>query len=171
MKKLLYILSSIVCLTSCFSQNRQDYTIKESFQIGNTSSREVTLRFYEEGKPKAVYAEIYNQSYPVYVARTESEKNIESLSCDSALTLAAGQTALLYAPNQWSPNMAMSLCDCANEGKKLWLFINQKYFIGDRVIVSDSDEKETVLAVQNAELWETWYDEKNFVYYHFWRIE
>ena len=67
--------------------------------------------------------------------------------------------------------MAMSLCDCANEGKKLWLFINQKYFIGDRVIVSDSDEKETVLAVQNAELWETWYDEKNFVYYHFWRIE
>ena len=150
---------------------RQDCDSKESFQIGNALSQDVTLHFYEGGKPKAVCVEIYNQSYPVYVTRSESEKNIEKLLCDSTLTLLAGQTALIYAHYQWSHDMALSLRDCGSEASQLWLFMNQKYFIGDSVTVSDDSGIETVLPVRNAELWETWYDEKKFIYYHFWRIE
>lgn len=170
MKKII-IIGIVAFLTSCLSMNKPDNSIKESFQIGNTSSQNVTLHFYEEGKPKAVCVEIYNQSYPVYVTRSESEKNIEKLLCDSALTLLAGQTALIYAHYQWSHDMALSLRDCGSEASQLWLFMNQEYFIGDSVTVSYDGGIETVLPVRNAELWETWYDERNFIYYHFWRIE
>lgn len=170
MKKII-IIGIVAFLTSCLSVRRQDCDSKESFQIGNALSQDVTLHFYEGGKPKAVCVEIYNQSYPVYVTRSESEKNIEKLLCDSTLTLLAGQTALIYAHYQWSHDMALSLRDCGSEASQLWLFMNQKYFIGDSVTVSDDSGIETVLPVRNAELWETWYDEKKFIYYHFWRIE
>ena len=154
---------------------RQDCDSKESFQIGNALSQDVTLHFYEGGKPKAVCVEIYNQSYPVYVTRSESEKNIEKLLCDSTLTLLAGQTALIYAHYQWSHDMALSLRDCGSEASQLWLFMNQKYFIGDSVTVSDDSGIETVLPVRNANdsigMMQQWYDEKKFIYYHFWRIE
>lgn len=170
MKKFI-IIGIVAFLTSCFSVRRQDCDSKESFQIGNALSQDVTLHFYEGGKPKVVYAEKYNQSYIVSVAQTDCEKNIEILLCDSSITLAAGQTALIYAHDQWSYDKALSLRDCTTNGRDLWLFINQKNFIGDSVTFSDAGGAETVLPVRNVELWETWYDEKKFIYYHFWRIE
>ena len=96
MKKVVVFSIIMIGLTSCLSMREPDLSTKESFQMGNTSSSEMTLRFYEEGKPIVVYAEIYNQSTPIFVPQTDDRKNIDSLMCDSILILKPGQTILFY---------------------------------------------------------------------------
>lgn len=171
MKKVAVFVIIIVGLTSCLSMWEPDLSIKESFQIGNTSSQEVTLHFYENGKPKIVYAETYDQSNPIYVSRKDEKINITTLLCDSVLTLNANQTLLFYACYRQPEGWASTLRDCGYEHTTLHLFMNLKSFIGDSVTVSTANGAETPLPVQNAELWETWYDGKEYIYHHYLRIE
>ena len=168
------LLAILVSLTSCLSLRRQDYTVFESFQIGNSSSDEITLHFYNQGQPKIVYYELYDQSSLITVSRDSSIKEQSSMMSDSILTLAAQQSALLYSnENQWNPGTRVScLYECGGGyGQQFYVFFNRKFFVGDSVVISSAETEGAILPLTQNELWETWYDEKNFIYYHLWRIE
>ena len=171
MKKVVVFSIIMIGLTSCLSMREPDLSTKESFQMGNTSSSEMTLRFYEEGKPIVVYAEIYNQSTPIFVPQTDDRKNIDSLMCDSILILKPGQTILFYDRYRGNRGYLVCLPICGYGKSSLNLFVNLKPFIGDSVTASIANGVETPQPILNAELWETWYDEKEYIYYHFWRLQ
>lgn len=173
MKKIL-LLAVAVVFSSCFSLQRQDYSIFESFQIGNTSPHDVTLRFYQENAPKTVYYEILHTAGPVYPSRDNGYKDENALQSGSVVKIAAGHTLLLYSKDrQWNPGTTRYSClyECGSSDNKLNVFFNRGFFVGDSVTLSFPGKAETVLPVTQNEAWETWYDEKQFVYYHFWRIE
>ena len=169
MKKLVLLIVA-VCLTSCFQLKRYDYSSMESYQIGNASSQDVTLHFYEYGEPKMVYYEIYNQSSPVLKTRGSYKKNAKTLSADSVVTLTPNNTVLFYWKRLNNPE-AECLYDCGGQDGILYPFLGLRHFLGDSVTASTSASECIALSVQNGEQWETWYDEKSFIYYHFWRIE
>lgn len=173
MKKIL-LLAVAVVFSSCFSLRRQDYSIFESFQIGNTSPHDVTLHFYQADTPKTVYYEILHTAGPVYPSRDNGFKDENALQSGSVVKIAAGHTLLLYSKDrQWNPGTTRYSClyECGSSDSKLNVFFNRGFFVGDSVTVASGDEEPSVLPVTRSELWETWYDEKQFVYYHFWRIE
>ena len=158
-----FLVMVAICLNSCFSLKNQHIEHFESFQIGNTSSQQVILHFYQDGKIMNIYHEIYDQSCLVYLKRENERKDIHLLQQDTVLTLNAGQTALLYAKEY-----CLKWC---SPGERLYLFYSQKAFMGDRVIMSVKGRQDSILPIHDKELWETWYDEDQFIYYHFWRIE
>lgn len=173
MKKIL-LLAVAFGLSSCFQLKRQDYSIYESFQIGNTSPQDVTLRFYQENAPKTVYYEIQPAASPVYPSLDNGFKDETALLSGSVVHLASGQSLLLYSKDrQWNPGTTRYSClyECGSSDSKLNVFFNRGFFVGDSVTVASGDEEPSVLPVTRSELWDTWYDEKQFVYYHFWRIE
>ena len=173
MKKIL-LLAVAFGLSSCFQLKRQDYSIYESFQIGNTSPQDVTLRFYQENAPKTVYYEILHIAGPFYPSRDNGFKDENALRAGSVVKIAAGHTLLLYSKDrQWNPGTTRYSClyECGSSDSKLNVFFNRGFFVGDSVTVASGDEEPSVLPVTRSELWDTWYDEKQFVYYHFWRIE
>ena len=173
MKKVI-LLTVIVGLSSCYSLQKQDYSIYESFQIGNTSEHEVTLRFYQNNAPKNVYYEVANTSNLIYVSRDDNFKEKNSLAVGSAITLAAGQMVLFYTQDHlWNPDMLRYRClnECGSSNNALFIFLNRALFVGDSVTISYAGEQESLLPMLHNELWETWYDEEEYIYYHFWRIE
>ena len=178
MKKIL-LLAVAFGLSSCFQLKRQDYSIYESFQIGNTSPQDVTLRFYQENAPKTVYYELLPTASPVYPSRDKGFQDESALQSGSVVKIAAGQTLLLYSKDrQWHPGTTeyscLYICGSSDRGigdGVLYTFSNRRSFVGDSVTVAAGDEAPSVLPVTRNEQWETWYDEQQFIYYHFWRIE
>ena len=173
MKKIL-LLAVAFGLSSCFQLKRQDYSIYESFQIGNTSPQDVTLRFYQENAPKTVYYELLPTASPVYPSRDKGFQDESALQSGSVVKIAAGQTLLLYSKDrQWNPGTVRYSClyVCGSSDGGLFSFSNRAFFIGDSVTVVHGDEAPTALPVTRNEQWETWYDEQQFIYYHFLRIE
>ena len=171
MKKFM-LLTIAVCLASCFSMKRETYALYECFQIGNTSSETVTVRFYEKGKPLIVHYDVYDQSSPVAVSLSDSKKDRAEVQSGSELALDAGQTALFYSDrNTLNPGgMVNSLYSCGTSDGEFSLFFNRSFFLGDSVTVAVPGIEPIELPVDNNELWETWYDEKKFIYYHLWRM-
>lgn len=169
MKKL-FLFVCVVGLTSCFSLKTPDYSICELYQITNNSSCPVLLTFYEQDTIKTIYADIWDGDF-----RTNDHlkrKDWEELWIDSFLMLGAGQTALLYEyRNPYNnPNVSPDyLCNIGDNRLHLFAYLNK--FVGDSTTVSVGEEQNLILPLQNAELWENWYDEKQYIYYHFWRIE
>ena len=176
------------CLVACigfvscslFENNRQapDLNIWGSYQIGNSSSQDVVLHFYSKGKPMAVYAEIYNQSNPIFVSQENSIKEISELIHTDKLPLKAGQTALFYSvyysqkltqPHEVHQASCLSNLGYGNAYNNL---SNVGLpVIGNRVVMSIEGQTDSILPLQERDLWETWYDEKYYIYYHFWRID
>ena len=172
-----YMISLLLIVFTVFNscylwENRYvngDHSCYESYQIGNTSQQNVTLHFFEKGKPKIVYAEVYNQTSLIPVDKEKAEIEATNVLTGDKLILASGETALLYETAQAYETGHLKVTSLTTIGS--YITGTSIRFIGDSVIVSVDDETETVFPVRNAELWETWYDEKNFIYYHFWRIE
>ena len=69
MKKI-WLLVITICLTSCFSMNRPSYDLFETYQIGNTSSGDIAVTFFEHGEPKRVYAEIKDSAFSLNLSLT-----------------------------------------------------------------------------------------------------
>lgn len=161
-----------ICLTACLTENRADLPIMESFQIGNVSSQDVMLSFFEKGEPKTVYTEIYNQSSPLYMTQETSEREAILVRSSVCVTIYPGQTAIFYIPEYagYEPT-ANSLQRCGFGNRYFSFCGTQNMFIGDSVTLSTNNVPATVLPIADYSQWETWYDEKNFIYYHFWRIE
>lgn len=170
-KEILLII--VISLSSCLSRNRPYYPIYESYQIVNTSSHDVVLHFYKENAPKTIYCEIKDQTGLWGVGKDSSSKDVSLLTKDSLLALSVGQTALLYSNEDLrnSQTILYSLYPCGTSDGTLSLFCTQKYFIGDSVTFSMKDEEERALPLFQHELWETWYDNMNSIYYHCWRIK
>ena len=173
MKKFILI-AFVAGMTSCLSLNRPDYTLWESYQIGNFSSQDVTVNFYEQGAPKMVYAEMNDQGFVTGLTKMDS-KLCTDLWSGTQMTLVPGQTAFLYYyytnSNDTTPrSRAYNMSICGNSDHRLYLFQEQQYYFGDSVTVSVNGAEATPIPIRDGALWETWYDERNFVYYHYWRI-
>lgn len=168
-----FLAGMTICLTACLTENRADLPIMESFQMGNTSSQDVMLSFFEKGEPKTVYTEIYNQSSPVYVTQETSKREATLVRSSGSVTIPSGQTAIFYIPEYggYETPIANSLQRCGFGSRYFSFCGTQNRFIGDSVILFISNEPATYLPIADYSQWETWYDEKNFIYYHFWRIE
>ena len=173
MKKTILI-ACVAGLTSCFSLKEPGYYIYELYQISNNSSQSVTLRFYQEDTLKTVYADIWEGSF-LYNDKLE-KKGWDKLWIGSFLSLNTGQTALLYRyynpynhPNA-SPNYFFYIGNSTSIGtSRFFSYLN--HVVGDSITISVGEDSEQIYPIQNPELWETWYDEDQFIYYHFWRIE
>ena len=159
----LFVIGCVWTLSACTKIIYPDLYQYESFQIANTSSSDVTLRFYETGRQKTVSAELFDGPFVKDLNPKEAEVPRESLWTGHELTLQPGQTALFYSYGN-------PLQKCGQEGPSLHLF-NFSWFIGDSCTISKDGSPYEVLPLQTAERWETWFDEKNYIYYHFWRIE
>lgn len=176
-----WLLMVLLGLSSCSlieeNINNKPYTgAYESYQIGNSSSSEVTLHFYSNGAPKKVYAEIYNQASPVFVTPETAEKPRAELLNVANVTLLSGQTILFYELIQTYehtyvgdtiPHTATSLL----QKYYYYNFIPSKSLIGDSVVVSIKNQPDSVVPMMVVtDLWDTWYDEKNFIYFQYWHI-
>lgn len=170
MKKIL-LLAVAVGLSSCFQLRRQDYSIYESFQFGNTSPQEVTMRFYQENAPKTVYYEILPAAGPVYPSGEKGFKDEIALRSGSVVKLAAGHTLLLYSKDRLRDSGFSCFYECGSSDGLLNIFSNRRFFVGDSVTAASGDETPSALPVTRNEQWETWYDERQFIYYHFLRLE
>ena len=173
MKKFILI-AFVAGMTSCLSMNRPDYTLWESYQIGNFSSQDVTVSFYEQGAPKMVYAEMNDRGFVTDFTTTVS-KLCTDLWSGTEMTLAPGQTAVLYhyytSPKDTVPRLyASNMSGCGQSDNALYLFQEQQYYFGDSVTVSLNGAEAIPIPIRDGASWETWYDEKNFIYYHYWRI-
>lgn len=171
MKKI-FLFAVLVGMSSCFSMKREDYSLYESFQINNSSAQEVTLHFYKKGEPMTVYYEVCDQML-AYVDGDNCSREQSTLLRDSVITLPSGRTILFYAYEQkWNPNnFATSLRYCGSSDSQLFLFANRTAFLGDSVNIALPNTVPQVLPIEKNEQWETWYDEKKFIYLHLWRIE
>ena len=171
MKKWILIVVS-VAMTSCFQLRGPDYSLYESFQITNTTSDEVTLRFYQNGTPKTVYADLFDQA-PVCITVDSCEVDSASLQRGEMLKIAAGQTAVFYM--YWIQSKVAKpfrYCGRSSDGYQSFSFFSSRSaFLGDSVTISVQDVEPVTLPLNKDELWETWYNKKEFVYYHLWRIE
>lgn len=173
MKKFILI-AFVAGMTSCLSMNRPSYFIFESFQIGNATSENVTVSFYEQGMPKTVYAEMNDRGFVTDFTTTVS-KLCTDLWSGTEMTLAPGQTAVLYhyytSPKDTVPRLyASNMSGCGQSDNALYLFHEPQYYFGDSVTVSVNGAEATPIPIRDGASWETWYDEKNFIYYHYWRI-
>lgn len=170
--KITVLLIAFAAFNSCYIwENRYvngDYSCYESYQICNTLQQDIVLRFYEKGKSKTVYAEIYNQTSLISIDKSEAEKDAGGLLKGDQLTLKFGQTLLLYEPTSTYEGH-LRVTNLTRIGSHL-LGASIR-FIGDSMTVSIENGAETPLPIRNAELWETWYDEKEYIYYHLWRVE
>lgn len=172
-----WLLIAVLGLSSCswieesIQNNNPYYSHYESYQIGNNSSQNVKLSFYSQGEPKYVYAEIHNQSNPVFVQPENAIKPQSDLLAVSEISLNQGQTLLFYWPRIKDGN-GEHIATSLNTKSYYYSFIPAIHLIGDSVIVSFENRPDSIVSlVTNTDIWETWYDEKNFIYCHFWRIE
>ena len=161
------ILSS--CLSEAPGPNLSEY---ESYQISNTSSSDISLHFYEQGEPKTVYAEISEGSFVLDIE--SSKKSVDALTGDSSIILAKGQTALLYM--YYEKNIPQSQANSlfkVGEGTSLQILNSTRVqqIMGDSIVMSVDGDAVSVLPVGNIYIWETWYDKKQYIYYHFLRLQ
>lgn len=173
MKKFILI-AFVAGMTSCLSMNRPDYTLWESYQIGNFSSQDVTVSFYEQGALKMVYAEMNDRGFVTDFTTTVS-KLCTDLWSGTEMTLAPGQTAVLYhyytSPKDTLPRLyASNMSGCGQSDNALYLFHEPQYYFGDSVTVSLNGAEAIPIPIRDGASWETWYDERNFIYYHYRRI-
>lgn len=158
-------------LASCMQYKKPDLSLYESYQITNVSSESITMHFYEQGAPKAVYVEVLDG----YVCKNLKPENksvrITALTNTTALTLSAGQTALLYIYYSNNTNGTVDNLWCNGHGDYIYLFASCSRFVGDSVVASIAGQPDAVLEVKDYSQWETWYDETQFIYYHLWRIQ
>jgi hypothetical protein len=169
MKKIVLFIV-VICFTSCWKLNRPDYSKQESFQIGNTLSEEVTLHFYENDSCKIVYYKIYEQSSPVLLTSRNKDVPVRTISKDTIVTIKPNHTLLLYAYTpKWDYYNASCLGNCGSD--RLYLFCQLKQFMGDSVTISYNGGANTSLPILDLESWETWYNESEYIYYHYWRID
>ena len=173
MKKWILIAVALA-MTSCFELREPDYSLYESFQITNTTSNEVTLRFYQDGTPKTVYADLFDQA-PVCMTVGGSQADSASLQRGDLLKIPAGQTAVFYMyeseRNTRKRANAFYYFGSSHDGFFFPFFSSRSAFLGDSVTISVQDAEPVTLPLNKNELWETWYNKKEFVYYHLWRIE
>ena len=175
MKKthLIIILGCLSGLSSCLSEkpgpNLPRY---ECYQIRNEFSGSVTLHFYQEGTPKTIYAESWDGDFKTDIPNPPAAKSTSGLMSDSCISLSEGQTVLLYQhkpyPN-WPDSTAYGM-KSLGEGIPVLFFDNISSFAGDSIVVSIAGRKDSVFRTGDYSLWETWYAEKQFVYYHYWRL-
>ena len=166
------ILTVALCLHSCDlweNQNSHSTAIWTSFQITNNSSENVTLSFKKEGKPFSTYAEIYNQSEIIALTVGNTEKEITSLQYSSELQLTPGQTILFYRPTGTGDTRYPTATSLATYGYGPSLNPIKyvaKNILGDSIIISSAGKTEETISSHDENLWTTWYDEKQYIYYH-----
>ena len=170
----LFLLTSSLCFCSCewMTAPGHYYYLQDSYQICNTSPAAVSLRFEKEEKPYSVYAEIYNQPDPVIIPKDKAIKKVTELLHVTELQLKSGQTAVFYCLTGTREgneiHKASCLKNCGYGGGLVFYAVGM---IGDYVTFSVAGEQDTTVSMNDPKLWQTWYDEKNFIYYHFWQIE
>ena len=170
-----WLIILLLGLVSCTPNNVPDTTLRESYQIGNESSNKVTLHFYSNGAPNKVYAEIYDRTNPVFVTPENAEKPRGELLNVSSVSLNSGQTVLFYKlvetyeheyVGDTIPHSATCLFD-----KHYYYIFAAKSVLGDSVVVSIENKPDSVVPMSIVtDIWETWYNDKDFIYYHYWRI-
>jgi len=174
MKKI-WLLVITICLTSCFSMNRPSYDLFETYQIGNTSSGDIAVTFFEHGEPKMVYAEIKDSAFSLNLSLTR--KNCDELWSGNRMKLSAGQTAVIYGDAFYPGNdstyklCAVNFSECGQSNGQLRLFHLSSRYIGDSATLSVQGADASILPLQDIKQWETWYDEAKGMYYHCWRID
>jgi len=171
-----WLIIVLLGLSSCTSNNVPDTTLHESYQIGNVSSNKVTLHFYSNGAPNKVYAEIYDQTNPVFVSPEKAVKPREALLNVSSVSLKAGQTVLFYKlvetyEHNYVGDTIPHEGTCLFDKHYYYSYIPSRSAIGDSVVVSFENKPDSVVPMMVVtDIWETWYNNKNFIYYHYWRI-
>ena len=171
-----WLIIVLLGLSSCTSNNVPDTTLHESYQIGNVSSNKVTLHFYSNGAPNKVYAEIYDQTNPVFVSLEKAVKPREALLNVSSVSLKAGQTVLFYKlvetyEHNYVGDTIPHEGTCLFDKHYYYSYIPSRSAIGDSVVVSFENKPDSVVPMMVVtDIWETWYNNKNFIYYHYWRI-
>ena len=173
MKKF-YILAIAIGLTSCFSMKRPSYVLFEAYQIGNFSSEDVTISFFQQGEPKTVYAEFTDGGFATDLSH--ERKECAELWSGTQMHLAAGQTAIFFGSAYYPGNdstlthFALNMDACGTSDGSFSMFNFARFFACDSVTISTLGAEENTFPLLNGESWETWYDEKAGIYYHFWRI-
>jgi len=171
-----WLLIVLLGLVSCTPNNLPDTTLHESYQIGNVSSNKVTLHFYSKGAPKKVYAEIYDRTNPVFVTPENAEKPRGELLNVSSVSLKSGQTVLFYKlvetyEHDYVGDTIPHNGTCLFDKHYYYSYIPSRSVIGDSVVVSIENQPDSVVPMMVVtDLWETWYNDKNFIYYNYWRI-
>lgn len=181
--KVRWFIILILFLSSCSwieeNMNGDDLTMNESYQIGNVSSDQITLHFYSNGVPKNVYAEVYNQTAPVYVTQENAVKPRGELLNVNNVSLMSGQTILFYElvgtydhthVGDTIPPTASSLHHCGYGSAFYNLFRAARDIIGDSVVITGRGRVSTTIPMTDMEIWDTWYDNANYIYHHFWPI-
>ncbi len=178
-RHLLVALVALIALVSCTHEG-PDYYIYESYQIANTSSENKTLSFSSQGTPKYVYAQIFDQSDLVRVTQDNAIKSREELLHVTSLSLKPGQSALFYElistyehthVDDSIPPTATSLHQCGYGSSFYNLFRMAINLMGDSIHISSEGQTDTIVPMTNKSIWQTWYDGKQFIYYHVWSIE
>lgn len=178
-KSIYILLISLMSLSACSwiedSMRSTDYSLLESYQIENTSSDELTLSFFREGEPCAVYGEILNQNGPIFITKENAVKLLSDILEVTHVTLQPGQTIIFYQtilpPDKLTAPTATCLKACGGGTSLSNIFRGAINFMGDSVNVSGSGRTASSFPMTDSSIWETWYDEKNFIYYHLWQID
>jgi len=171
-----WLIILLLGLVSCTPNNLPDTTLRESYQIGNESSNKVTLHFYSKGAPKKVYAEIYDRTNPIFVSPNKAVKPREALLNVSSVSLKAGQTILFYKlvetyEHEYVGDTIPHEGTCLFDKHYYYSYIPSRSAIGDSVVVSFENKLDSVVPMMIVtDIWETWYNDKDFIYYHYWRI-
>lgn len=179
--KLKWILIVLIVLIGCSSCSQvednmgKDYYLWESYQIANTSSGERTLYFYSQGAPKIVYAEIYNQSKPVFVTQENAVKPLSTLLEVTKVTLKPEQTVVFYEQTLPEDKFATPEARCLVHCGYGSSFYNSYRYRAAANLIGDSvqifrEGQDSIISMANHEIWETWYDNKNFIYHHICQI-
>ena len=171
-----WLIILLLGLVSCTPNNVPDTTLRESYQIGNESSNKVTLHFYSNGAPNKVYAEIYDRTNPVFVTPENAEKPRGELLHGSSVSLKSGQTVLFYKlvetyEHEYVGDTIPHEGTCLFDKHYYYSYIPSRSAIGDSVVVSFENKPDSVVPMMVVtDIWETWYNNKDFIYYHYWRI-
>lgn len=157
----------LLLLQSCLSYKQPDLSSYETYQISNTSAAPITLRFYEQSKPKNIYAEIWDGDRTLDLTIDNNMQSCENLFVDTMLTLNMGQTALfyLYGNDIRYRDKANSLLS-VGDGTTCTIFCHCHSMFGDSIVFSVNNGEWEKLSVEQGNLWETWYDRKKYIYYH-----
>lgn len=162
----------VLMLCSCLSEALgPDLSHYVCYQLSNNSSQEITLHFYEQESAKIVYAYTWNGVFETNVSPND-RRSVEELWSDTFLTLSENQSAMLYLYSEnYNPQKLAQNVFSIGDGSYLRFFSYLQRLLGDSVVLSFENKPDSIVSLSDYSVWETWYDEKSFIYYHFWRIE
>lgn len=158
-------------LSSCNPLDNQsvpDRRLCVSFQIANTSPNTVTLHFYHNDQPSDVYVEYYLHTDPVFVTQNNAVKNVNDLTTGNSISLQQGKSVLFYKPySDYQADYPPATCLQYFGSGSSFVRPDLATFsvVGDKLVISSEGKPDSTINLVDPNVWKTWYNEKEYIYY------